>query len=67
MKKEDLSHELTLKYTFENFNFKDSSPTDLLLMYQDTYSDIISVLDRQEEDLVKKSREQIINSRVYTF
>lgn len=65
MSNEDLSHELAIKYTFENFDFKNNSPKDLLMLYQDTKKEILDILDKQQQNLVEES----INSfnGVYAF
>lgn len=52
-----LTHELSIKYTFETFDFKGQSPEDLLKAYQDTSSRISKVIDAQNTKAVNESIE----------
>ncbi|WP_195948125.1 hypothetical protein [Paraclostridium bifermentans] len=67
MDKNTLAHELAIKYTFENFDFKTDSPEDLLKLYQETHDKIDTVLTEQETKLSEESLNEFLDSNVYTF
>ncbi|CEQ00308.1 Uncharacterised protein [[Clostridium] sordellii] len=67
MDKNTLAHELAIKYTFENFDFKTNSPEDLLKFYQETHDKIYNVLKDQDAKRSEESLNQVLNSKVYTY
>lgn len=67
MDKNTLAHELAIKYTFENFDFKADSPEDLLKLYQETHDKIDTVLTEQETKLSEESLNEFLNSNTYNY
>lgn len=55
--KEQVVHDLTKEYTFNNFDFKNQSPEELLKLYQQTFEKINTVLKNQRTDMISKSVE----------
>ncbi|CEN21130.1 hypothetical protein [Paraclostridium sordellii] len=67
MDKHTLTHELAIKYTFENFDFKNDSPENLLNLYQETHDKIYSVLKDQEKKFIEESMEKASYYGVLSF
>lgn len=49
--------ELSKKYVFETFDFKNGSPEDLLKSYQDAASKIEKVIEEQNTELINSNIE----------
>lgn len=67
MDKNTLAHELAIKYTFENFDFKTDSPENLLKLYQETHDKIYTVLEDQESKRSEESLNEFLNSNTYNY
>ncbi len=50
-----LIHELSKKYIFETFDFKNKSPEDLIKAYQDTSGRISKVIKDQKAESITKA------------
>lgn len=48
---EQVIHDLAKEYTFNNFDFKNSSPEELLKSYQETCCKLKALLSKQEAEI----------------
>ncbi len=55
MDNKTLAYELAKKYTFENFDFKNGTPEDLLEFYQKNETIISDILDKQLSEIVSEN------------
>ena len=55
MDNKTLAYELAKKYTFENFDFKNGTPEELLEFYQENESIISDILDRQQSEIASET------------
>ncbi|MPM10406.1 hypothetical protein SDC9_56738 [bioreactor metagenome] len=61
MDKKTVAHELAKKYTFENFDFKNGSPEQLLESYQKNEDIISTILDEQSSKAASESLDKWFN------
>lgn len=55
MDNKTLAYELAKKYTFENFDFKNGTPEELLEFYQKNETIISDILDKQLSEIVSEN------------
>ncbi|MDU2106561.1 hypothetical protein [Clostridium sp.] len=55
MDNKTLAYELAKKYTFENFDFKNGTPEELLEFYQKNENIISDILDKQLSEIVSEN------------
>lgn len=53
--KNKLIHDLSKKYVFENFDFKNKSPEDLLMFYQETSEKIANAIEIRNTRVAKQN------------
>lgn len=54
--------DLAKKYTFENFDFKNKTPEELILEFQNNFSKIEKVVDDQNSKIAEESLHLFLNS-----
>ncbi|WP_438335207.1 hypothetical protein ACIR03_02470 [Clostridium cochlearium] len=55
----EIVFELSKKYVFENFDFKNKSPEDLLKFYQETSERISKIIEEQNAEIANQSMEML--------